>query len=75
VYDKEGGEAHTTAFQSSAATTALNVSTSSLETKSGWFVIFETSNSSGATKVSFQFDIGAAEIITNASAAVAYTLT
>lgn len=75
VYDKEGGEAHTTAFQSSAATTALNVSTSSLETKDGWFVIFETSNTDGATKVSFQFEIGAAEIVGNSSAAVAYTLT
>jgi len=75
VYDKEGGEEHTTAFQSSAATTALNVNTASLQTKMGWFVIFETANNSGATQVSFMFDIGAAEIITNASAPVAYTLT
>jgi hypothetical protein len=75
VYDREGGEARTTAFQSSAATTALNVNTASLQTKMGWFVIFETSNNSGATQVSFQFEIGEAEIVTNSSAAVAYTLT
>jgi hypothetical protein len=75
VYDKEGGEARTTAFQSSAATTALTVNTSSLQTKMGWFVIFETANNSGASTVSFQFEIGEAKIVTNSSAPVAYTLT
>jgi hypothetical protein len=75
IYDKEGGEAKTTAFQSSAATTALNVNTASLQTKMGWFVIFETSNNSGATQVSFQFEIGEASIVTNSSAAVAHPLT
>jgi hypothetical protein len=75
VYDKEGGEARTTTFQSSAATTALNVSTANLQTKKGWFVLFETANNSRTTKVNFQFEIGEALIVTNSSATVAYTLT
>jgi len=75
IYDKEGGEARTTSFQSSAATTALTVNTSSLQTKMGWFVIFETANNSDASKVSFQFEIGEAKIVTNSSATVAFSLT
>jgi hypothetical protein len=75
VYDKEGGEARTTAFNPAAATTALVVNTAPLQTKQGWYVLFETSNNDGASKVSFQFEIGEAEIITNSSAAVSYSLT
>jgi hypothetical protein len=41
----------------------------------GWFVIFETANNSDASKVSFQFEIGEAKIVTNSSATVAFSLT
>jgi hypothetical protein len=75
VYDKEGGEARSTGFQSSAATTALNVSTANLQTKKGWFVLFGTANNNRATRVNFQFEIGEANIVSNSSATIAYTLT
>lgn len=75
IFDKSGGNVQTTTFQSSAATAALNVNTSSLETKHGWDVIFSTSNSDGATKVEFQFEISEGEIVTNSSASVSYSLT
>lgn len=75
VQDKSGNEAYSTGFQSSAATAALNVDTSGLDPNDDWTVLFQTSNSSGATRVKFQFDIASAAIYANASAAVSYSLT
>lgn len=74
VKDKSGNEAYSTGFQSSAATTALNVNTSGLNPNDNWTVLFQTSNNSGATKVKFEFTIGTAAIYGNSSASVAYTL-
>lgn len=74
VKDKSGNEAYSTGFQSSAATTALNVNTSGLNPNDNWTVLFQTSNNSGATKVKFEFTIGTAAIYGNSSATVAYTL-
>lgn len=75
VQDQSGNEAYSTGFQSSAATAALNVNTSGLNPADDWSVLFQTSNNSGATKVSFQFTIASAAIYGNSSAAVSYSLT
>lgn len=74
VTDKSGNEAYSTGFQSSAATTALNVNTSALNPNDDWTVLFSTSNNKGATKVQFSFGIGTAAIYGNSSATVSYTL-
>ena len=73
VTDGDGNEAYSTGFQSSAATTALAVTTSALDTRKDWTVIFETSNNSGASKVQFQFSLDESQIIGNSSASVAYS--
>lgn len=75
IQDQSGNEAYSTGFQSSAATAALNVNTSGLNPADDWTVLFQTSNTDGATKVAFQFTIPSAAIYGNSSAAVAYTLT
>lgn len=75
VSDKSGGEAYSTGFQSSAATAALAVDTSALDPNDDWTVLFQTSNTDGATKVKFQFDIASAAIYGNSSATVSYSLT
>lgn len=73
VTDGDGNEAYSTGFQSSAATTALAVTTSALDPRKDWTVIFETSNNSGASKVQFQFSLDESQIIGNSSASVAYS--
>lgn len=74
VKDKSGNEAYSTGFTSTAATSALNVNTSGLNPNDDWTVLFQTSNTSGATKVKFSFDIASAAIYGNSSGTVAYTL-
>jgi hypothetical protein len=74
ITDKSRNEAFSTGFQSSAATTALNVNTSALNPNDDWTVLFSTSNNKGATKVQFSFRIGTAAIYGNSSASVSYTL-
>lgn len=75
IQDESGNEAYSTGFQSSAATTALDVNTSGLNPNDDWTVLFQTSNTDGATKVKFQFTIATGAIYANSSAAVSYTLT
>lgn len=75
VQDQSGNEAYSTGFQSSAATNALNVNTSGLNPNDDWTVLFQTSNTDGATKVAFQFTIASAAIYGNSSATVSYSLT
>lgn len=74
VTDKSGNEAYSTTFTSTAATAALNVNTSGLNPNDDWTVLFQTSNTSGATKVKFSFEIGSAAIYGNSSGTVSYTL-
>jgi hypothetical protein len=74
VTDESGNEAFSTGFQSSAATAVRNVNTAGLNPNDDWTVLFQTSNSSGATKVKFSFKIGSAAIYGNSSGTVAYTL-
>ena len=66
-------EAYSTGFQSSAATAALAVTTSALDPRKDWTVVFSTSNNSGASKVQFQFSIDESQIIGNSSATVSYS--
>lgn len=73
VTDGMGNEAYSTGFQSSAATTALAVTTSALDPREEWTVTYQTSNGGGASKVEFLFRIGEAQIIGNSSATVSYS--
>lgn len=74
VVDESGNEAYATGFQSSAATTALAVNTSTLNKNDDWKVIFSTSNSDGATQVQFSYHIDEAAIYGNSSGTITYTL-
>lgn len=73
--DMSGNEAYATGFVAASATKALTVTTSSLEPTDDWTVLYSTSNTDGATKVAFEFEIGTAQIVGNSSAAVSYSLT
>lgn len=73
VTDKSGSEAYGN-FVSTAPTNAFLINTSGLDPDDDWTVLFSTSNTSGATKVEFQFDIGSGAIYANSSAAVGYTI-
>ena len=73
VTDGQGNEAYSTGFQSSAATTALAVTTSALDPREEWTVTYQTSNNDGASKVEFLFRIGEAQITGNSSATVSYS--
>lgn len=73
VTDGQGNEAYSTGFQSSAATTALPVTTSGLDKRNDWTIVFQTSNNDGASKVEFQFTIDEAQIIGNSSGTVSYS--
>lgn len=67
VVDQSGNEAYSSGFQSSAATAALNVNTSSLDPDDSWTVYYNASNSSGATKTRYNFHIGTGAIYANSS--------
>lgn len=73
VTDGQGNEAYSTGFQSSAATTALPVTTSGLDKRNDWTIVFQTSNNDGASKVEFQFTIDEAQILGNSSGTVSYS--
>jgi hypothetical protein len=75
IQDQSGNEAYSTGFQSSAATTALDVNTSGLNPADDWAVLFQTSNTDGATRVRFQFTLASAAIYGNSSGTVSYPLT
>lgn len=67
VLDQHGNEAYSSGFQSSAATTALAVNTSSLDPDDSWTVIYTTSNSDGASRVEYTQIIGTGAIYANSS--------
>lgn len=73
VTDGRGNEAYSTGFQSSAATTALAVTTSALDAREDWTVVFATSNGGGASKVQFQFTISESQLQANSSGTVSYS--
>jgi len=70
VVDQHGNEAYSSGFQSSAATNALNVNTSSLDPDDMWTVYYKTSNDSGASRVEYVQKIGSGAIYANASGTV-----
>jgi hypothetical protein len=67
VIDQSGNEAYSSGFQSSAATTALAVDTSSLDPDDMWTVYYTTSNNSGASRVEYVQKIGTGAIYANSS--------
>ncbi len=67
VVDQSGNEAYSSGFQSSAATNALNVDTSSLDPDDIWTVFYNTANNSGATRVEYRQTIGTGAIYANSS--------
>lgn len=67
VLDQHGNEAYSSGFQSSAATAALNVNTSSLDPDDMWTVYYNTSNNSGASRVEHVQKIGTGAIYANSS--------
>lgn len=67
VIDMHGNEAYSSGFQSSAATNALNVNTSSLDPDDTWTVYYSTSNNSGASRVEYVQKIGTGAIYANSS--------
>lgn len=67
VVDGRGNEAYSSGFQSSAATAALNVDTSSLDPDYDWTVFYNTANNSGATRVEYRFIIAPGAIYSNSS--------
>lgn len=73
VVDESGNESYAVGFVASTATTPRQVNTSALNRDNEWKVYFSTSNSSGATKVDFSFEIDSAAIRGSSSAAISYT--
>lgn len=73
ITDGQGNEAYSTGFQSSAATAALAVTTTALDKREDWTVVYSTSNNDGASKVQFQFTIDESQIIGNSSGTVSYS--
>ena len=77
ITDNSGNEVYqpNTAFAPSAATTVLVYNTSALNMNDEhWTVVYHTQNTSGATKVGFQFRVDTGAIRANSSATIAYTL-
>lgn len=73
VTDGQGNEAYSTGFQPSAATAALAVTTTALDKREDWTVVYSTSNNDGASKVQFKFSIDESQIIGNSSGTVSYS--
>lgn len=73
VVDESGNESYAVGFVASTATTPRQVNTSALNRDNDWKVYFSTSNSSGATKVDFSYEIDSAAVRGSSSAAISYT--